>query len=401
MRALLFERSLPRYAAARLAGTVVPGIGGRVGPLSLAEVEEPALPAPGWHRVRPRLAGICGSDLATIDGHASRYFEPIVSFPFVPGHEVVGDLDGGQRVVIEPVLGCAARGVRPPCRGCAEGHVDRCERIAFGHLRPGLQTGYCHDTGGGWGAALVAHESQVHPVPAGMSDEDAVMVEPAACAVHAAMAAQGYGRTVLVLGAGTLGLCTVAALRRLSTPSTLMVAAKHPEQRRLAAELGADLVVAPEEVRRAVRRSTGSLRIGGRVSGGVDVVVDCVGTQASVGEDLSVVRPGGTVVLVGMPGTVLVDLTPLWQRQVSLRGCYAYGTEDTGGSDGDPAGNGAGARRRTFDLAFELVAEAGLGRLVSVSYPLDRYRDAIDHAANAGRRGAHKVVFDLRGEKRP
>ncbi|HEV3401014.1 MAG TPA: hypothetical protein VG078_04250, partial [Acidimicrobiales bacterium] len=89
------------------------------------------------------------------------------------------------------------------------------------------------------------------------------------------------------------------------------------------------------------------------------------------------------------------------QRQVSLRGCYAYGTENTGGGDGDPAGNGAGARRRTFDLAFDLVGEAGLGRLVSVSYPLDRYRDAIDHAANAGRRGAHKVVFDLRGEKRP
>ena len=50
-------------------------------------------------RVRPRLAGICGSDLATIDGHSSRYFEPIVSFPFTPGHEVVGELDDGSRVV--------------------------------------------------------------------------------------------------------------------------------------------------------------------------------------------------------------------------------------------------------------------------------------------------------------
>ena len=225
------------------------------------------------------------------------------------------------------------------------------------------------------------------------------MVEPAACAVHAAVASEAYGRTTLVLGAGTLGLCTVAALRRFSPPSTLLVAAKHPEQRRLAAELGADIVVAPDEVRRAVRRATGSLRVGGRVSGGVDVVVDCVGTQASVAEDLSVVRPGGTVLLVGMPGTVLVDLTPLWQRQISLRGCYAYGTEEAGPGDGAAAEPGVGGRRRTFDLAFDLVTEAGLGRLVTVSYPLDRYRDAIDHAANAGRRGAHKVVFDLRGEK--
>jgi threonine dehydrogenase-like Zn-dependent dehydrogenase len=56
--------------------------------------------------------------------------------------------------------------------------------------------------------------------------------------------------------------------------------------------------------------------------------------------------------------------------------------------------------RRTFDLAFDLVADARLDRLVSATYPLDRYREAIDHAANAGRRGAVKVVFDLRGEKR-
>src|SRR5262249_35211337 len=149
-------------------------------------------------------------------------------------------------------------------------------------------------------------------------------------------------------------------------------------------ELGADFVVEPAEARRAVRRATGSLRVNGGLSGGADVVVDCVGSSNSLAEDLAVVRPGGTVVLLGMPSTVTAAFTPLWQRQVTVRGSYAYGTEGP---------------RRTFDLAFELVAEARLERLVSVSYTLDRYRDAIDHAANAGRRGAVKVVFDLRGEK--
>jgi threonine dehydrogenase-like Zn-dependent dehydrogenase len=402
MKALLFERSLPRYAAARVAGSFAPGLGTRVGPLSLTDVAEPDLPGPGWHRVRPRLAGICGSDLATVDGKSSRYFEPLVSFPFVPGHEVVGELDDGSRMVLEPVLACPARGVVPPCGPCTAGHTDRCERLAFGHLEPGLQTGYCSDTGGGWSTALVAHESQLHPVPDGMSDEAAVMVEPTACAVHGALAAGAYGRTVLVLGAGTLGLCTVAALRRHATPSTLIVAAKYPEQRRLATELGADLVVNAEEARRAVRRATSSLEVGGSLSGGVDVVVDCVGTQASLAEDLAVVRPGGTVLLLGMPGTVVLDVTPLWQRQVNLRGSYAYGLEDTGEATvtNGSGTNGSGGPRRTFDLAFDLVAEAGLERLVSVRYPLDRYREAIDHAAGAGRRGAVKVVFDLRGEKR-
>ncbi len=386
IRALQFERSLPRYAAARVAGSLAPGMGARVGPLRLTDLSEPHLPGPAWRQVRPRLAGICGSDLATIDSHVSRYFEPVVSFPFVPGHEVVGELDGdpARRVVLEPVLGCVARGVQPLCGPCAGGRHDCCERISVGDVEPGLQIGYCADTGGGWSTGLVAHQSQVHAVPGGMSDEAAVMVEPAACAVHGAGSVDGG--TVLVLGAGTLGLCAIAALRRFSTPGTVIAVAKHPEQRRLAAELGADVVVGSDETRRAVRRVTASLQVGRRLSGGADVVIDCVGTAASVAEDLAVVRPGGTVVLLGMPSTVSVDLTPLWQRQVTLRGSYAYGTEPGG--------------RTTFDMAFELVAEAGLERLVTALYPLDRYREAIEHAANAGRRGAIKVAFDLRGEKR-
>lgn len=378
MKALLFERSLPRFAAARVASAFTAGGGTRVGPLRLADVEPPALPGPGWHRVRPRLAGICGSDLATVDGRSSRWFEPIVSFPFVPGHEVVGDLDDGTRVVLEPVLACAARGVDPACPACARGDNGSCERIAFGCLQPGLQTGYCSDTGGGWSNGLVAHESQLHPVPEAMSDEGAVMVEPAACAVHAVQGAGILdGDTVVVLGAGTLGLCALAAVRHLARPRAVIAGAKHPEQRRLAADLGAGTVAAPAEVRRAVRRHTGSLTMDGQLTGGADVVIDCVGSESSLAESLAIVRPRGTVVLVGMPGPVRVDLTPLWQREVRLVGSYAY-------------------RHATFATAFELVAAAGLDRLVSALYPLEDWRDAIDHAVRAGRRGAVKVAFDLR-----
>ncbi len=89
----------------------MPGRGAAWGPLRLRDADVPDLPTPDWVRVRPRLSGICGSDLATIDGRSSRYFEPIVSFPFVPGHEVVGDRDDGTRV--------GARG-RP--RLCRPGH---------------------------------------------------------------------------------------------------------------------------------------------------------------------------------------------------------------------------------------------------------------------------------------
>jgi threonine dehydrogenase-like Zn-dependent dehydrogenase len=338
------------------------------------------------------LAGICGSDLATVDGRASRYFEPIVSFPFVPGHEVVGDLDDGERVVLEPVLRCAARGIQPPCVSCATGDTNRCRNVAYGHLEPGLQTGYCADTGGGWGLALVAHDSQLHPVPDDLADEAAVMVEPAACAVHGALAARvPDAGAVVVIGAGTLGLCTIAALA-LFRPDTeaIIAVAKHSEQRRLARELGASTVVPPGELRRAVRRQTGSgLLDDGQLTGGAAVVFDCVGTDASIADALAVIEPGGTVVLLGMPGAVHVDLTGLWQREIRLEGAYAYGTERV-----------SGRATRTFELAFQLVRDRRLERLVTATYPLDRYREAIDHAANAGRRGAVKVAFDLRKEKR-
>jgi threonine dehydrogenase-like Zn-dependent dehydrogenase len=374
LKALLFERSLPKFAAARVAGA-------RFGPLHLTDVDEPELRGPDWHRVRPRLAGICGSDLATVGGRASRWFEPVVSFPFVPGHEVVGELDDGGRVVLEPVLTCAPRGLSL-CPACRDGRRNHCERITAGHLEPGLQTGYCADTGGGWGTRLVAHATQLHAVPDDLADEAAVLVEPVACAVHAARHAP-EGANVVVLGAGTLGLCTIAALAALRAPAHLIAAAKHPHQVDLAGQLGATQVVAPGEVVRAVRRLTGTLLIGGpapRTGGGADVVVDCVGTEATLAQALAVVRPGGMITLVGMPGPVTVDLTPLWQREVTLAGSYAYESTD-------------------FDDAFRLVRDAGLERLLTAVYPLERYREAIEHAAEAGRRGAVKIAFDLRQEK--
>ncbi len=397
MKALVFERNVGRYAASRLASTVAgSGRGAAIGPLRLLDVDSPALPGPGWQRVRPLLAGICGSDLATVDGRSSRYFEDLVSFPFVPGHEIVGTVEEsagrfamGTRVVVESVIGCVARGIDPPCPACASGRVGGCERVAFGHLSPGLQVGYCADTGGGWSAAgLVAHDLQLHAVPENMSDEDAVMVEPTACAVHAAMCASVEpGETVAVLGAGTLGLGTVASLRRLTAPGALIVGAKHAHQRRLAQELGADLAVSPDQLARAVRRRTRSLALGeapSRLTGGADVVLDCVGSAQSVAQSMAMVRPRGRVVLVGMPGSIRVDLASLWHREVLLTGSYAYGIERIDGSE-----------RPTFDVAMEVVGSARLGRLVSARYPIERYEEALAHAGSAGRRGAVKVVFDL------
>ncbi len=414
MSTLLFERSLPRYAAARVVSSFGSGRGAAVGPLRLVDREAPELPADGWAHVNPVLSGICGSDLSTLDGRSSRYFEDIVSFPFVPGHEVVGAVDDdvvgadgtslapGSRVVLQPVLGCAARGIEPMCPACRGGHVGNCGHISFGHIRPGLQTGFCADTGGGWSSSgLVAHGSQLFGVPDGLSDADAVMVEPLSCAVHAVLAAPiADGDVVAVLGAGTLGLLVTAALTHLAStgrcasPSVLLVGAKYPHQQRLALEFGCTEALAPDQLPRAVRRHARSLSFGGRsgltatLSGGADVVIDCVGGAESIAQSLGMVRPRGTVALVGMPGRVSLDLAPLWHREVRLAGAYAYGTETVS----EPERSAT----PTFDLAFEVAAAAGVGRLVSATYPLTRFEDAVAHAGAAGRRGAVKIAFDIR-----
>ncbi|MGH9232021.1 MAG: zinc-dependent alcohol dehydrogenase [Acidimicrobiales bacterium] len=384
MRALQFSRKPARYAAAVVAGSLRPGRGARYGPLSLRDVDPPELPGPGWLRLRPRLSGICGSDLATIDGRSSRYFEPIVSFPFTPGHEIVGDLDDGRRVVVIPVLHCAARRISPPCDMCRAGRINLCERVAFGDLKPGLQCGFCESTGGGWSEEMVVHPSQVVDLPVDLTDEEAVLIEPVACAVHAAR--QVTSQKVAVIGAGALGLLTIAALRELTRPSALVVTAKHPEQQRWAKELGADVVCAPGELDRAVRSATSSFVLdSGQLTSGFEAVVDCVGSEQSLSQAIRVVAPGGTVHMVGMPGVTTLDLTPVWQREVALRGVYAYDEHDD--------------RTHDFATALDLVRALDLGRLVSATYPLSRYEDAVDHAAHAGARGAVKVAFDLRGAR--
>lgn len=387
VKALEFSRKEVRYVAAAISSRIRPGSGASTGPLALVDTADVELPGPGWHRVATRLAGICGSDLATVDGKSSRYFEPWVSFPFIPGHEVVGDRDDGVRVILEPVLGHEARGFQPPFPGAAPGDGDDYRHLVGGDLEPGIQTGYCASTGGGWSTGFVAHKSQLHPVPDALSDEAAVMVEPAAVGVHAAMKARiTEGQTVAIIGAGTMGLMSLAAIRHFCPGAMILIGAKYPEQQSLARALGADLVVDPRELSRAVRRASGSFMIGDDLSGGADVVIDAVGTAASVDQAIGTARPRGRVVLVGMPGKVSIDLTALWHRETELVGAYTYGTEELAD----------GTSRRSFDMAIELVSTADLGRLVSATYPLERYEEALSHAASAGSRGSIKVCFDLR-----
>src|SRR5260370_72456 len=260
--ALQYVRSIPSYAIVRASGGRPDVATSALSMLHLGDVAEPGLPARDWVRVMPTLSGICGSDLAAIGGHAALYLDPLTSYPFLPGHEGGGTLDDGARVGIETALGGAVGGGGPPCARCAQGPPGPFYNVTEGRIQVGLQTGYCADTGGGWGEVLVAHPSQLHAVPTSLSDEAAVLIEPFACCVHAAL--RGGASTddvVVVSGAGTIGLLTVAAIKLFTPPRRLIAIAKHPTQRDLARKLGADQVIKPSEVLQRVRFPTGARRL--------------------------------------------------------------------------------------------------------------------------------------------
>ena len=401
MLALRYSKSVPRYLLMRAGAKRLKRLEtSRLSPLQLEEVPEPKLPTPEWVRVKPLLSGICGSDLGTLSSENSPYFSPITSPPFVLGHELVGivvedsgDFRAGERVVLEPALGCAVRGIEPPCPYCAAGRYALCVNVAKGDISPGIQTGFCRDTGGGWSeGTLVAHPSQLHKVPEDLSDEAAVAIEPLACAVHAALAGDpGPDETVLVVGAGSVGLFVVAALRQLTRAGRIICVAKHERQRKEALRLGADEVVHPKKVYEELPAMLGTEAYKPElgkpvVMGGADRVFECVGAAGTMEDAVRLARPGGEVALVGMPSArSCLDLTALWYKEVGLTGSYAYGVEEY-----------RGERVKSFELALRIAPEIDLETLVGPRFGLRHYREAIAAARAAGREGHVKVVFDHR-----
>jgi threonine dehydrogenase-like Zn-dependent dehydrogenase len=401
-------KSVPAWLLLKALGRRFPRLyTSRLSLTRLRDVAPPTLPGQHWVRVRPQLSGICGSDLATITAAGSTFFAPLTSFPFTFGHEVVGIVSEvgaevrsarvGDHVVIEPVLHCGVRGIDPPCEPCQLGHYGNCTNVLRGDLAPGVQTGYCRDTGGGWSPSLVAHDIQLHHVPEHVPNEAAVLLEPFSCALHAVwQALQQHPsklESILLIGSGTMGLLTLAALKAVAAPARLFAWAKHQHQQELAAKLGADevLPVSRDSYDMLCKRSGAALHqpeIGGpTVLGGFDVVFDCVGSPKSLDDAIRFTRSRGTTVLVGMPCIPKgVDWTTIWYKELHVLGTYAYGIEDF-----------RGERLRTFELALRFIAErrVDLSGLVTHKFPLAEYRQAIRTALFTGPQRSVKTVFDL------
>jgi L-iditol 2-dehydrogenase len=401
LRAVRFHYRPVRYLLTRFAANRRPALAlGRLGCVSLDDVEPATLPGDGWLRVETSLSGICGSDLSVVTAHDSFTLEPFGAFPFTFGHENVGrvaevspgagDWKVGDRVIVNPMLACLQRGIADPCPACLRDEYGLCRNIGQGEPGGGPMIGYAPRVGGGWSRDFVAHHTQLHAAD-GLDDEVAVLADPLASSLRPVLLhPPAEGDVVLVIGAGTIGILTVAALRACGWEGPLACLGRYDFQLELAEAAGADHVFRRPDQAYAWAESLPHARsyrptLAARfVEGGPSLVYDTVGSDSSVNDSLALTREGGRVILVGAAARVAADWTRVWYRQLTIAGIFAYGRAPFRGLDRD-----------IYDSSIEVLRSTGIGRLGLLShvFGLEEYRAALTTALDKGGHRSVKVAF--------
>lgn len=406
MPALQFELSIPRYLLGKAASWCCPH---RFFPATSClhyrpAIDVPQLPGPDWALIKMEACGICGSDLNALRGVESFSMEPYASFPAVMGHEIVGriaevgsavtaqaeHLVPGTRVAVENILPCAPRGITPACEFCARGDYALCVNYTRGCLPPGVCLGFTKGLGGGFSSYVVAHRSQLFALPEQLPLTHAVLIDSLASAMQpVAQHLPNNEQTVIVYGAGIIGLNTVQCLRAAGFMGQLLVIARHCFQGEWAKTLGATDVLAGDPFTQIAERTGAWIykpTLGPRVlEGGVDCVFDCVGSASTIDHALRFVRKRGKVVLVGTAGQIAkIDASPLWFKEVTLTGSAMFSHSVV-----------QGKRQRTYQHVIDLLASGALHAegLVTHQFTLSQYAQAFQVALDKTRHHSLKVAF--------
>jgi threonine dehydrogenase-like Zn-dependent dehydrogenase len=304
----------------------------------------------------------------------------------------------GTRVVLDPCIPCAARGIEPPCANCERGWASSCLNLDSRVISSGRTLGFTQNLGGGWGEQALAHSSMLHPLPDAVPDRGASLYEPLSIACHGILRAPpADGDPVLVVGAGVIGLAAVAALKGLFPGCPVTVVARHAHQADAAAATGADHVVRSDGDNayfEALAALVGARVVGHKkdvmLMGGFPHVIEAVGAPQSVTAALRAVAHRGTVLLLGAAGVSEVDLTPVWYKEAALVGSIDH-TVDAGSAPG----LAGGPHRHSVDRALDVLA-AGMvpyDHIVTHEFTLEDYRTAVETAIDRGNSHAIKVVF--------
>lgn len=403
MKALLFHNSLWRQGLSFLGGRLTPwAYVSPLAPTRLETVETPGLRGPEWAVLDVRLCGICGSDTKQVflEGMPDNPLTAILSFPHGLGHEMVGvvrtsgatsGVEPGARVALCCSLGCAVRGVEPPCRQCAAGMPPLCERLTEPPLAPAIHIGNSRDLNGGFAESLAAHRSQIFRIPDEVTDEQAVLSDTVSVALAPlARHPPDLERPVLVYGMGSIGLCLVGAARRLYPEATIWAVARHPHQAAMASALGADRVLpsAPRELIASVaaleggpvRRPWHGLPW---LERGVGTVYDTVASSETVEVSLRIADKRAKLVHLGVATPHRYEWSLLYFKEITVAGSNAFGRLVWQGEE-----------MHAYELYYRLVREGlDLSPLVTHVLALGDWQRAMVTARDRRRSGAIKVAL--------
>ncbi|MFG3509270.1 alcohol dehydrogenase catalytic domain-containing protein [Streptomyces sp. NPDC047821] len=335
------------------------------GQTSWQDVPDPGITDATDAVVRVESVTICGTDLHIVKGDV-----PEVAPGTVLGHEAVGEVveTGNDVRTVRPgdhvLVSCIAACGR--CRFCRESHYGQCREgggWVLGHLVDGTQAEYVR---------VPFADLSVHPVPSGVSGEDAVLLAdifPTAYEVGVLNGQVRPGDTVVVVGAGPVGLATIATAR-FHTPGRIIAVDLAESRLRAARDIGADVTVnADEGPEDLVADLTDGL--------GADVVVEAVGVPQAFEQCTRMVRPGGRVANVGVHGKpATLHLEDLWIKDVTI----TTGLVDT----------------HSTPMLLRMMAAGRLpaaSALVTHRFELSRMEEAYDVFSRAADTGALKVVL--------
>jgi len=282
--------------------------------LQIADLPTPAAGA-GEVLIRVGACGICGSDVHGYDGSSGRRIPPIVM-----GHEAAGRIAAvgagvtglveGDRVTFDSTIYCGA------CGYCKRGEVNLCDHRQV----LGVSCGD-YSRAGAFAEFVAVPARVVYKLPESISFAEAAMLEAVAVAIHGVSLAKiSAESTALVVGAGTIGVLTLQALRAAGCKRVL-VSDVDETRLKMAKELGAaDVLLADKDVVAQILQRTGGV--------GVDVAIEAVGRNETVNSAIASVRKGGTVVLVGnISPEVTLPLQKVVTRQIRLHGSCASAGE--------------------------------------------------------------------------
>jgi len=291
------------------------------------------------------------------------------------------------------VLSCRVRGVHPPCPSCLRGDPSSCQSFATGIIGPGMMIGACKDTSGGWADSFVAHMSQVRLIPQDMDSDSAILIPEFTRALRAVLQhPPASGDRVIIVGGGSLGLMTLMALNLLGHTCSVLLLVDNPFVNEIAENLGEAAVVvsrgpgtAYEEVAEFVQGNVRYPEVG-RISleGGANLVYETTGLADRMENALAFTGEGCKLVLTGVNQPWGFNMTPLWYKDINIRGTVFSGREAYNGDF-----------RETFDIAMELILENGIPHqdLITHRFTLSDYPQAFTALMDRAASKAVKAIF--------